>query len=139
MTIRPAFLRQMSNRTSKTLWVALGVLSLISGIAIIGVPLALASLYGLPRWRGVLRLIGARDVVIGTGLLISSDWPWFMWARSTSDAIDAVLIVLEGFRSGHFVEAALKFAVGCSVVVISGTLAWNATKAVRTSRVDPTS
>jgi len=73
----------MSNLTSKALWVALGVLSLISGVAIIGMPLALASLYGLPRWRWVLRIIGVRDVIIGTGLLISSEWPWFMWAVSS--------------------------------------------------------
>jgi len=120
----------MSNRTSKALWVALGVLSLISGVAIIGMPLALASLYGLPRWRWVLRIIGVRDVIIGTGLLISSDWPWFMWARCASDAIDALLIVVEGFRSGQFAVAALKFAVGCGVVVVSGKLARNAMKAI---------
>ena len=120
----------MSNRTSKALWVALGVLSLISGVAIIGMPWALASLYGLPRWRWVLRIIGVRDVIIGTGLLISSEWPWFMWARCASDAIDALLIVVEGFRSGQFAVAALKFAVGCGVVVVSGTLARNAMKAI---------
>ena len=120
----------MSNLTSKALWVALGVLSLISGVAIIGMPLALASLYGLPRWRWVLRIIGVRDVIIGTGLLISSDWPWFMWARCASDAIDALLIVVEGFRSGQFAVAALKFAVGCGVVVVSGKLARNAMKAI---------
>jgi hypothetical protein len=128
----------MSNRTSKALWVALGVLSLISGVAIIGMPLALASLYGLPRWRLVLRIIGVRDVIIGTGLLISSDWPWFMWARCASDSIDALLIVVEGFRSGQLIVAALKFAVGCGVVVISGTLAWNAMKAAHSSGVGPT-
>ncbi len=128
----------MSKRTSKTLWVALGVLSLVSGIAIIAAPLALGSLYGLPRWRGVLRFIGVRDVVIGTGLLISSEWPWFMWARCVSDATDAVLIAVEGFRSGQFVVAALKFVIGCSVVVISATLAWQALKNVGPSCVDPT-
>ena len=119
----------MSNLTSKALWVALGVLSLISGVAIIGMPLALASLYGLPRWRWVLRIIGVRDVIIGTGLLISSEWPWFMWARCASDAIDALFIVVEGFRSGQFAVAALKFAVGCGVVVVSGTLARKLDKA----------
>ena len=137
MNTRPDLLRRISGRMSKTLWMALGALSLISGIAIIGLPLALASLYGLPRWRSVLRLIGVRDVIIGTGLLISSDWPWFMWARCASDAIDALLIVVEGFRSGQLIVAALKFAVGCGVVVISGTLAWNAMKAIPPSRVGP--
>lgn len=126
----------MSKRTSKTLWVVLGVLSLISGIAIIVAPFALGSLYGLPRLRPVLRFIGVRDVVIGTGLLMSSDWPWFMWARCGSDAIDAVLIGIEGFRSGRLIEGALKFALGFGVVVASGTLAWNAMKS--TSRAGPT-
>ena len=126
----------MSSRTSKRLWAALGVLSVLSGIAIIWLPLAMAALYGLPRWRLALRLIGVRDVVIGTGLLMSFDWPWFMWARCASDSMDAVLIGIEGFRSGELFIATLKFAIGGCVAVISGTLAYSAMKKVRSTGTD---
>jgi hypothetical protein len=59
-----------------------------------------------------------------------------MWARCASDSMDAVLIGIEGVRSGHILVAALKFAIGGCVAVISGTLAYAAMKKARSTRAD---
>jgi hypothetical protein len=111
-------------RLSPVLWVALGALSLASGVLLIVSPIALGSVYGLPRSRWLLRLIGARDVVIGGGLLATTDVPWFMWARAVSDATDAVLIGLEGYRTDETLLTCCRIAVACCVAGIAGALAF---------------
>jgi hypothetical protein len=73
--------------------VGLGVFSLALGAAPLVAPRAVARGAGLstrPRVRGVLRAVGVRELVVGTGLLVRRAPVW-LWARVAQDAMDVPL------------------------------------------------
>ena len=116
-----------SRSAQSVLWVLLGAASLASGIALILWPAGMAVVYELPAQYGVAGLIGARDVVIGLGLLRAVRSPRFMWARCVSDACDAVLIASDGVHTGRYWAAALRDTVALLVCVVAFRLARDAT------------
>ncbi len=130
-TSRKKGIRQNLGRAArKILWFLLGVLSLISGAAILLWPVGMAGIYGLPRGRFVLQLIGARDVVIGAGLLASFSIRWFLWSRSLSEAIDAVLIGIEGIRTGQYWSAVWRI----TIALLTSGLAWTLARTIPKDR-----
>jgi hypothetical protein len=69
-----------------------GQLSAISGALLIAIPLPMGRLYALPQRASLLRLVGARDVVVGA--LALGGWSRAALAlRAGSDLLDAGLIV----------------------------------------------
>lgn len=70
---------------------------------------ALGHALGLDERRGAIRLMGARDVVIGTGILGARDRRRWLWARTVADALDTVLLAgsLAGRRRGRAARLAL--------------------------------
>lgn len=66
----------------------LGVLSLLSGVAILLWPARMAGIYGLPQGVLTLELLGGRDVLIGLGILSWCGIRCFLWSRSLSEVID---------------------------------------------------
>jgi hypothetical protein len=71
-----------------------GVISVASGFALIAAPRATGQIYGLPDTAVLCRTLGARDVLIGLGLLGSRRWlAWWWLGRTASDAFDVGLII----------------------------------------------
>jgi hypothetical protein len=100
----------------------LGLLSIVSGGALIFAPLKLAAVYGLPRSVALARLIGLRDIAIGLGILkLHETNAWFVAARGASDALDTVLIALQGMH----IKRTCGTAVRIPVALISSSLAWS--------------
>ena len=80
-------------RDRTTLHVGLGVLSLALGTAPLVAPQAVARAAGLRTRPAVLRLlraVGVRELVVGTGLLTRRTPAW-LWARVAQDAMDVPL------------------------------------------------
>ena len=100
---------------------AFGLLSVVSGMALILWPLEMASLYGLPH--RIARLLGIRDVVIGAGLLPHLQIRGFMWARSASETFDTVLIGIAAYSSGHYWGGAWRGAVALLAAALALELA----------------
>lgn len=71
---------------------ALGWGSVIAGAGWLVSAKADAHILGLEGRENVIRLVGARDVVIGTGILGARDRRPWLWARTVADALDAVLV-----------------------------------------------
>ena len=90
---------------------AFGVLSAASGLMLVVRPRAMGALYGLPRSVTLLRLIGVRDLLIGTTILAAPRRGGPLWARGVSDAADALLIAWQGVRRGSPWGSALRMSV----------------------------
>ncbi|MDG4787326.1 SRPBCC family protein [Micromonospora sp. WMMD1102] len=73
---------------------ALGVLSLGLGVAALAVPARLAGLTGVDERvpAGVLRAIGARELVPAPGLLFAPRPAGWAWVRVAGDALDLLLL-----------------------------------------------
>ena len=67
---------------------ALGWGSVGSGLALLLFAPRIRRLLRLPARSGALRAVGARDVLIGMGLVMGRDRRPWLWARSVSDALD---------------------------------------------------
>ncbi len=97
---------------------ALGVASVVSGLALLVAPRPIARVYGLPaRFPWLVRALGARDVAIGAGLLRESarrPEPW-LYARAASELVDAVLIASLG--QGPFQKTKALIALAAAAVV----------------------
>ena len=101
----------------------LGVLSLLSGFAILLWPARMAGIYGLPQVGLMLDVLGGRDVLIGLGILSGFGIRLFLWSRSLSEVLDAVLIALEGIRTGQHWNAVWKVAIALSAAAFTWILA----------------
>jgi hypothetical protein len=77
-------------------WVSIGL-----GLAIVVAPGPLFKAFGLGDRPNLGRFLGARDLVIGTGLLLGQNTAAWCRARGIADALDVVLIV-GGAAAGAF-------------------------------------
>lgn len=95
---------------------AIGWSSIGFTVASVVAPRALARAMGHPERPGLVRALGARDLVIGAGLAMAADpLPWLR-ARLASDAGDAVLYAA-GAATGRFHRGrALTIAVGATLL-----------------------
>ena len=99
------------------------MLSLLSGVAILLWPARMAGIYGLPQVGLALALLGVRDVLIGLGILSSCCIRLFLWSRSLSEVLDAVLIAFEGIRTGQHWNAAWRVAIALTAAAFTWILA----------------
>jgi len=98
----------------------LGLFSVICGGAMLLAPRASGSLYAMPRSRTLLRLLGARDVLIGSALLFPATRSLGLALRSLADASDGTLIACEIVRSP---SSALRGGVSLALAALSATSA----------------
>jgi hypothetical protein len=99
----------------------LGYLSIASGLAMVCAPTVMARAYGLPRRPMLVRLLGARDVLIGVGLVSETGRRVGRLARAASDSVDVSLIASRSLRSEQ--HPAITFA---RVLGGLGLVAWSA-------------
>ena len=74
---------------------ALGWMSVGLGAAELVLPSLVARMVGLPRGgatKGLLRMMGVREITTGVGLLRGRDLATWMWGRVAGDALDLVLL-----------------------------------------------
>jgi hypothetical protein len=71
---------------------ALGTLSICSGLSMLCVPATMSNVYALPKQKGLVRLLGARDVAIGALLLQEDKQRLGLKLRMAADAFDGFLI-----------------------------------------------
>lgn len=67
---------------------ALGWGSMGSGLILLGFGGRIGRFLGLPDRSAHLRAVGARDIIIGLGLVIRRDRRPWLWARLVSDTLD---------------------------------------------------
>jgi hypothetical protein len=95
-------------------WVSVGV-----GLAALAAPVPVMNAFGIGERPKIGRFLGARDIVLGAGLLRGEDKAAWARARGVSDALDAALI-LGGAATGAFrrdrAPIGLAMAAGLSVL-----------------------
>jgi hypothetical protein len=74
---------------------SLGLLSLACGGAMLAAPRLFGALFMLPRHRTLVQLLGARDVLIGSALLVPASRRLALALRSLADTGDGVMIATE--------------------------------------------
>jgi len=75
-----------------------GLFSLACGGAMIAAPRLLGTLFSLPRNRTLVRLLGARDVLIGSALLVPASRRLGLALRALADTSDGLMIAREVAR-----------------------------------------
>ena len=102
----------------------IGWLSILVGLQLVVAPRSGTRNFGMGERPTLGRVMGARDLVIGAGLLRSDDTRTWLLARGINDALDAA-IILAGAASGIFPRnrAPVGFAVATSLSVVSLLLA----------------
>lgn len=87
--------RHPSNPANERLANALGWVSLGLGLAGLAAPREVARCIGLPdddKTCGLLRFVGAREIVSGLGILSTSRPSGWVWSRVAGDAMDLALL-----------------------------------------------
>jgi hypothetical protein len=100
-------------------WLSIGV-----GLSLVLAPERTVSGFGMGQRKWLGRFLGAKDLVIGAGILRSEDAkPWLL-ARALSDAQDAALLIA-GISTGVFPprKAAFGLTVATSLSAASLILA----------------
>jgi hypothetical protein len=100
---------------------SIGVLSALSGAAMVVAPATMCRLYALPERYG--RLIGVRDIAIGVVLLRNPRSALGFAARSISDAIDVALMVGTRKPGRHIAGRVIGGAVSAIVAARCATRA----------------
>ena len=77
-------------------WVSIGL-----GLTIVAIPRPLMNAFGLGDRPNLGRFLGARDLVLGTGLLRGENSAAWCRARGIADALDGALIIV-GAATGAF-------------------------------------
>lgn len=94
---------------ARTLTIAL--LSVACGGAMLAAPRLFGALFSLPRSRTLILLLGARDVLIGSALLVPSSRRVALTLRALADTSDGVMIATELARKNTtLVRGALSLA-----------------------------
>ena len=102
----------------------IGWLSILVGLQLVVAPRSGTRIFGMGERPTLGRVMGARDLVVGAGLLRNDDTRTWLLARGINDALDAA-IILGGAASGIFPRnrALVGFAVATSLSVGSLLLA----------------
>ena len=100
-------------------WVSLGL-----GLALVASPARIVKQLGMGERPNLGRLLGARDLVLGAGLLRGGSEAIWLRARGAADALDAALI-LGGLYLGAFPKsrAPVGLAMATGFAVLSFLLA----------------
>ena len=102
----------------------IGWLSIAVGAQLVVAPRSGTRNFGMGERPTLGRIMGARDLVVGAGLLRGEDTRAWLIARGINDAVDAA-IILGGAASGAFPKdrAPIGLAVATSLSVASLLLA----------------
>ena len=102
----------------------IGWLSVVVGLQLVVAPTSGTRRFGMGDRPTLGRIMGARDLVVGAGLLRGKDTRTWLLARGINDALDAALI-LGGAASGAFPRdrAPVGLAIASSLSVVSLLLA----------------
>ena len=102
----------------------IGWLSVVVGLQLVAAPKSGTRNFGMGERPTLGRVMGVRDLVVGTGLLRGKDTRTWLVARGINDAADAALI-LGGMVSGVFPRdrAPVGLAIATSLSVASLLLA----------------
>jgi hypothetical protein len=79
-------------RGSEAYTLGVGLLSLACGGAMLAAPDLFGALFSLPRNRSLVQLLGARDVLIGSALLVPASRRLALALRSLADTSDGLMI-----------------------------------------------
>jgi hypothetical protein len=100
----------------------IGLLSLGVGLSLVLAPERTVSGFGMGERRRLGLFLGAKDLVIGSGLLHSRNpRPWLL-ARAASDAQDATLL-LAGIAFGDFPRGKALFGLAVATGLCAASLA----------------
>ena len=102
----------------------IGWLSIVVGLQLVAAPRSGTRNFGMGERPALGRIMGARDLVVGAGLLRGEDTRSWLIARGINDAVDAA-VILGGAAAGVFPRdrAPLGLAVATSLSVVSLLLA----------------
>jgi uncharacterized membrane protein len=78
--------------THRNLALGLGWFSVGLGLAQIFAPRGMAKLVGIEKGRGLMRVLGLRELINGCGILTQRKQSGWLWARVAGDVIDASLL-----------------------------------------------
>jgi uncharacterized membrane protein len=118
MAVKDRFRRQPPDERNPDVRLArgLGWLGLALGVAQVAAPAVIAKAIGIaprPRTRAVIRILGAREIATGLGVLARPRSPGPLWARVAGDAIDLALLgaaARSRTSTGRLVGAAIAVA-----------------------------
>jgi uncharacterized membrane protein len=102
----------------------LGWFSVGLGLAEVAAPGALATLIGVPERRGLLRLLGVREIASGLGILTQRRPAGWLWSRVAGDAMDLALLGM-AFRA----EGSAKGRVAAATAAVGAVAALDAAAA----------
>ena len=100
---------------------AVGWLSIGVGLVALMVPPRIGGLVGYVETPALLRLVGARDLCIGAGLLRPGHERRWLWARAASDGLDATIIaanLLRGSTSRGRVMVGMAVSLSASLFAL---------------------
>jgi uncharacterized membrane protein len=98
----PRAARRLGGNRSSLLGTALGLFSIGIGMANLLAPRAVARATGMPDWPMLTRLMGARELACGIGLLSQPTSVAWRWTRVAGDAMDLTILGASAFaRDGR--------------------------------------
>jgi uncharacterized membrane protein len=108
---------------------ALGVLSVGLGLAALLAPRKVATACGISRARGMLPLVGARELASGAGLLSGRQTSLWLWSRVIGDVMDLAVLA-----TAHERTAGGRRRVSAAAAVVGAITAADVVAAVEHSR-----
>jgi uncharacterized membrane protein len=108
----------------------LGYLSLALGAGALLMPNRLARLTGLEQHRGLLPLVGLRELASGVGLLTRTNATPWLWSRVVGDGMDLAVLASSAFDS----ENARRVSAAVTTAVVALISAVDARETVRASK-----
>jgi uncharacterized membrane protein len=94
-------------------WIGIGL-----GLAGLLAPRVLARVGGLPDWPLMLRVIGARELASGLGLLTAPTSPVWRWTRLAGDVMDGAVL-----GSAFFAPSARQRRLAATAAIVGGIVA----------------
>ncbi|HEX8324689.1 MAG TPA: hypothetical protein VF595_12350 [Tepidisphaeraceae bacterium] len=126
-----AVTRPVQQATDVTLGRTMGWVSLAIGLTEIAAAQPLQRLMGLkdkPQHLGILRVLGAREILHGVDLLSHRDPTPGLWSRVAGDALDGVMLGVAATKTKRPAGLAAVAAMVLPVVVADVVLALRLTK-----------
>jgi uncharacterized membrane protein len=130
--LRLAYMPRSERSREERMGDGLGWLSVGLGLAALLAPRAIGRAIGMPEHPGLLRAVGARELVSAAGLLTQRDRTPWLWSRVIGDAMDLALLGTALRPSNPYRGRALgAFAVISAVTAVDVAASMHQSKRVR--------